>query len=153
MYSKDEEKVLKKKFWDGFEAYSAPRLSEKGKRTWVLFHTRIKGLEFKFFVNREKVGVILEINHRNEDRRLRIFEALNDYKAFIDDGVPGLEWHLIAYTPEGKEVSQISVYVENVDYYNPATWPAIYPFFCKTMLQLEENYFIIFESLKEELRN
>lgn len=153
MYSKDEEKALKKEFWDGFADYAQPFLKERGKRTWLLFNTRIRGLEFKFYVDRQKAGVLLEINAKNEDRRFRIFEALNDYKSLLEEGMPTLDWHLIAETPMGKEVSEISVCLSDVDYYNRQTWPAIYPFFCTTMLLFEENYFDIFESLKAELQH
>jgi hypothetical protein len=41
----------------------------------------------------------------------------------------------------------------NVDWLRKNQWPDIYDFFIKNMLQMEENYLMLKEMVKEELRN
>jgi hypothetical protein len=40
-----------------------------------------------------------------------------------------------------------------VDWHNQNQWPVIYDFFISNMLQMEENYLMVKEMVKEELRN
>lgn len=153
MYSKEEETKIKKDFWDSFTTYSTPILKENGKYKWLLYNTRIKGLELKFSVSRKRIGVIMEVNSKSEDRRLRIFEALNDYKLLFDESLPELQWELISQTQLGKPVSEIGTYLCNVDYLNKSHWGLIFAFMSEKMLALETTYLEIFESLKNELKN
>ena len=68
MYSKDELKKLKVEFWESFAAYCEvqPYLRRR-RKMWVLYNTKVKGMELKFDVNRNGAYVILEVNHRQED--------------------------------------------------------------------------------------
>jgi hypothetical protein len=43
--------------------------------------------------------------------------------------------------------------LENTDWHHQNQWAAIYDFFIKNMLQMEENFLMVKEVLKEELRN
>jgi hypothetical protein len=52
-----------------------------------------------------------------------------------------------------QEVCRIYIQLSNVDWHRQNQWPDIYNFFIKNMLQMEENYLMVKDSLKEELRN
>ena len=73
MYSKEELKQLKKEFWEGFGVYCSqvPALKRR-KSKFMLYNTKMKGVEMKFDATREGAFVILEINLPSEKARLRI---------------------------------------------------------------------------------
>ena len=89
MYSKDELKNLKLEFWESFAAFCEVQPYLRGrKKTWVLYDTKVKGVELKFDATREGAFVILEVNHRSEEARLEMFERLTWYKDTLEMDFP-----------------------------------------------------------------
>ena len=156
MYSKDEIKELRLSFWQNFKSYceTQPALNYKKKR-WILNETQIRGVALRFDIDRQNARVILEIQSKNEDRRLQIFEILERYKVVMEEGFEnGLIWEFYHKRDDNnQEVCRIYTQFENMDWHNQSRWPEIYGFFIKNMLQMEENFLMVKESLKEELRN
>jgi len=156
MYSKDEIKELRLNFWQNFKSYCEiqPTLNYKKKR-WILNDTQIRGVALRFDLDREKAYVILELQNKHEDRRLQIFEALERYKIVLEEGFDqGLIWEFFHQRKDNnQEVCRIYTQLENVDWHRQNQWPEIYDFFIKNMLQLEENFLLVKESLKDDLRN
>ena len=76
MYSKDESKLLRKEFWIVFarRCELVPELRHK-KKKWVLYDTGLSGIDLKFEVTRSQALVMIEINSKEEVRRLEIFEV------------------------------------------------------------------------------
>ena len=89
MYSKDELKSLKKEFWESFASYCEvqPYLRRR-RKMWVLYNTKVKGVELKFDATRDGAFVILEVNHRQEDQRLEMYEKLTWYKDNLEKDFP-----------------------------------------------------------------
>jgi hypothetical protein len=66
----------------------------------------------------------------------------------------GLNWELQHQREDnGQEVCRIFTQLENVDWHRQNQWMQIYDFFIKNMLQMEENFLMMNEVVKEELRN
>lgn len=155
MYSKDEIKELHLKFWHDFKSYSQnhPALNYQKKR-WILNETQIRGVALRFELERNNAKVIIELQNKQEDRRLQIFEILERYKVVLEEGFEtGLIWEFFHQREDnGQEVCRIYSQLENVDWHNQNQWPVIYDFFITNMLQLEENYLMVKEMVKEELR-
>ena len=156
MYSKDEIKKLRLNFWQRFKIYceTQPELNLK-KKKWILNETQIRGVTLRFDVDRQNAKVMLELQNKNEDRRLQIFEILERYKVVMEEGFEnGLIWEFYHKREDNnQEVCRIYTQLENADWHNQNQWPEIYDFFIKNMLQLEENFLMVKDSLKEELRN
>ena len=156
MYSKDEIKELRLSFWQNFKSYSEtqPILNFKKKR-WILNDTQIRGVALRFELERENAKVILELQNKQEDRRLQIFEIFERYKVVLEEGFEsGLTWEFYHQREDnGQEVCRIYTQLGNVDWHNQNQWPEIYDFFIKNMLQMEENFLMVKEMVKEELRN
>jgi hypothetical protein len=94
VYSKEEKKNLTAQFWDNFTLYCATIAAspEKSKR-WLLRNTKVKDVHLKFEPDRESTKVILEIVHRDEDKRLEQYEKIEQYKCILEEGFPnGLVW-------------------------------------------------------------
>jgi hypothetical protein len=120
-----------------------------------LNETQIRGLTLRFELERENAKVILEIQNKQEDRRLQIFEILERYKVVVEEGFEsGLIWEFYHQRKDNnQEVCRIYTQLENIDWHNQNQWPDIYNFFIKNMLQMEENFLMVKEIVKEELRN
>ena len=155
MYSKEEIKELKLKFWAGFKEFvkTHPNPEIKGKR-WLLNDTGISGVAFRFDFDRENAVVMIELQHKNEARRLTSYEILERYKVVLEDGFSGgLVWEFYHKREDnGQEVCRIFTKLEGVDFHRQNQWPAVYAFFAENMPKLEENFLMVKEVLKEELR-
>lgn len=155
MYTKEEIKELKLKFWAGFREFvqnhSNPDLRRK---RWLLNDTGVSGVAFRFDFDRERASVMIELQHKNETRRLRTFEILEQYKVVLEEGFPdGLIWEFYHRRDDNnQEVCRIFTFIEGVDFHRQNQWTEVYHFFTENMPKLEENFLMVKEVLKEELR-
>jgi len=153
MYSKDEAKQLHKEFWIVFarRCEIVPQLRYK-KKKWVLYDTGLGGIDLKFEVSRAEATVMIEINSRKEDRRLEIFETLQKYRKFLEEGFEEpLEWDFCYTRESGQEVCRIYRSLHNVDLHRQNQWPDIFNFFIDNMLILENNLMELKDVLEAEL--
>ena len=75
MYSKEETQRLKREFWIAF--------AEKYPRKWLLYDTKIKDFAFKFYVDNKKAQVLIDIEPRNDQKRIAYFEKLEALKTIL----------------------------------------------------------------------
>lgn len=150
MYSKEELKTLKKDFWEGFDIFCS-NTDELGigKKKWILYDTKIKNVDLKFDATRNGAFVILEINHKNSNDRLNMFEKIEKYKNIIE---PAFEEKLIwdnAFIREtGNEVCRIYIQKTGLDIHRRIQWMEFYKFMSNNMLRLEE----VFEDIKDLIK-
>jgi hypothetical protein len=155
MYNREEAKQIRKEFWVLFakRCEIVPELKSK-KKKWMLYDTKIPGLDLKFEIDRHSATVMIELNHRNEDKRLALFEKLQKYKPLLEEGFDdGLNWSFLYTRENGEEVCRIFVEQSGFDVHNRNQWPDIYNFFIRNMLTLENNFRNIKEFLDAELEN
>jgi hypothetical protein len=153
MYSKDEAKLLRKEFWIVFarRCEIVPELRHK-KKKWVLYDTGLSGIDLKFDVTRTEALVMIEVNSRQESRRLEIFETLQKYQKFLEEGfAEPLEWDICFVRESGQEVCRIYTALSNVDFHRQNQWPDIFNFMIDNMLLLENNLMEIKDVLEAEL--
>lgn len=154
MYSKEEAKKIRLHFWEQFgkQCKIHPLLGERRKK-WMLHRTKIPGVALRFEADRSNAKVILELSQRNEDKRLKAFEILQNYKVVLEDGFPdGLIWEFFHEREDsGQEVARIYNILPNVNLFRQIQWPDIFNFFIENMARLEENFLQIRDILKEEL--
>ena len=153
MFSKEEVKQLRSDFWDAFEAYCKKDPAFRGKKQlWLLNNSGIKNINLMFEVDRKKASVNIEIAHKNEGRRLEIFEWVHSYKVIIEEGLEGeLVWDYLYTRDNGKEVGRIYTQIDNVDMYKRKDWPTIFEFFKTKMSILEYNFIEIRDFLKKNM--
>ena len=151
MYSKDELKKLKIEFWESFAAYCEvqPYLRRR-RKMWTLYNTKVKGVELKFDANRKGAYVILEVNHRQEEERLEMYERLTWYKETLEKDFPdGLIWDCCFVRETGNEVARIYVAKERLDLHRREHWGDFFSFMARQMYLLERNFMSIAEYLRE----
>ena len=151
MYSKDELKKLKIEFWESFAAYCEvqPYLRRR-RKMWTLYNTKVKGVELKFDANRKGAYVILEVNHRQEEERLEMYERLTWYKETLEKDFPdGLIWDCCFVRETGNEVARIYVAKEGLDLHRREHWGDFFSFMARQVYLLERNFMSIAEYLRE----
>lgn len=142
MYSKQENQQLKQEFWVTF--------SEKYPRKWVLYDTKIKDFSFKFFVDNKKAQVSIDIEHRNEEKRLAYFEKIQALKNILEEEfIPDLVFEKNYTLENGKTISRIWVEKTGVTVSNRKYWDEIFEFFDEKMNALELFYLEYDEFIKD----
>lgn len=142
MYSKQENQQLKQEFWVTF--------AEKFPRKWVLYDTKIKDFSFKFFVDNKKAQVMIDIEHRNDEKRFAYFEKLEALKNIIEEEfLRNLVFEKNYALENGKVISRIWIEKLNISVSNRMYWDEIFAFFFEKMNALELFYLEYDEFIKD----
>jgi len=142
MYSKEETQRLKREFWVTF--------AEKYPRKWVLYDTKIKDFSFKFFVDNKKAQVLIDIEHRNNEKRTAYFEKLEALKNILEEEfISDLVFEKDYVLENGKTISRIWVEKSGVGYSNRNHWDTIFDFYYEKMDALERFYLEYDEFIKD----
>ena len=130
MYSKEETQRLKREFWVAF--------AEKYPRKWVLYNTKIKDFSFKFYVDNKKAQVLIDIEHRSDEKRNDFFEKMESLKNILEEEfVKNLVFEKDFTLENGKTISRIWVEKLGVGVSNRKYWDEIFAFFNDKMQSLE----------------
>ena len=77
MFSEEDSAVLRKEFWTSF--------GKSFPRKWLLYNTKIKGLNFKFVADRKKAMICLDIEHSDEIASEIIYDQILSLKTILKD--------------------------------------------------------------------
>ena len=142
MYSKEETQKLKREFWVTF--------AEKYPRKWVLYDTKIKDFSFKFYVDNKKAQVLIDIEHRNDEKRTAYFEKIEALKNILEDEfIKDLVFEKNYVLENGKTISRIWVEKLGVGVSNRNNWDEIFDFYIEKMNALELFYLEYDEFIKD----
>lgn len=139
MFSKEEAKELREEFWDQFKRMSSGRRPRKKlPGNWMLAQTGIKALNLRFHVDREVALVGIDLETRNMDKKIELYEKLESLKKLLEEAMESpLVWELEYIRENGKSVSRIYLQMEGVDIYNRDTWTEAHKFMFANMMKLE----------------
>ena len=133
MYSKEETQRLKREFWVAS--------AEKYPRKWVLYDTKIKDFSFKFYVDNKKAQVLIDIEHRSDEKRIAYFEKLEALRNILEeDFIKDLIFEKDYTLESGKTISRIWVEKLGVGVSNRNYWDEIFDFYNEKMNALELFY-------------
>jgi hypothetical protein len=151
MYSKEELKLLKKEFWEGFGSFCSMHPAfKKRKSKLMLYNTKLKGVELKLDATRDGAYVILEINHSDSNRKFEIYEKLESCRTLIEKNFPqGLIWDFAYIRECGTEVCRIYTFQPGLDIHRRTDWMAFYRFLTEEMLKLEKAFKTVKELLDD----
>ena len=151
MYSREEARQIRLEFWDRFKNYSAVRRRQKGlPAKWMMNNTGIRQLKLKFDFTDNAAITGIDIETRNEDRRLELFSKLEELRTLLEKALgQEMKWELDFPLPNGKSISRVYVELPGKKIYNKDDWPEIFPFFYKNMLKIET----FFKEYKEWIRD
>ena len=142
MYSKEENQKLKREFWVLF--------AEKYPRKWLLYDTKIKDFSFKFYVENTKAQVLIDIEHRSEEKRIAYYEKVVALRSILEDEfINNLVFEKNFTLESGKTISRIWVELPQVSVSNRNYWDQIFDFFNEKMSALELFYLEYDEFIKD----
>ncbi|SNR60838.1 DUF4268 domain-containing protein [Flavobacterium sp. ov086] len=142
MYSKEESQKIKREFWVAF--------AEKYPRKWVLYDTKIKDFSFKFYVDNKKAQVLIDIEHRSDEKRTAYFEKIEALKNILEEEfIKDLVFEKNYTLESGKTISRIWIEKQGVGFSNRNNWDAIFDFFFENMNALEMFYLEYDEFIKD----
>lgn len=142
MYSKDEVRELKKRFWDGLSAYaeSYPELKNR-RHKFMLHNTKMKGVTMKFDATRTGAYVILEISHRSEEQQRKLYNHFCENRQLLDNEFETpLLWDTSYVLESGKRVIWIYCKQDNLDIHKQEQWNDFYSFMVSNMIRLERGF-------------
>ena len=142
MYSKEQSQKIKREFWVAF--------AEKYPRKWVLYDTKIKDFSFKFYVDNKKAQVLIDIEHRSDEKRNAYFEKIEALKSILEEEfIKDLVFEQNYTLESGKTISRIWVEKLGIGFSNRNNWDAIFDFFNENMHALEMFYLEYDEFIKD----
>lgn len=142
MYSKEETQKLKREFWITF--------AEKHPRKWLLYDTKIKDFSFKFYVDNKKAQVLIDIEHRNDEKRIAYFEKLESLRNILEEEfIKDLVFEKDFNLENGKTISRIWVEKLGIGVSNRDYWDEIFDFYNEKMNALELFYMEYDEFIKD----
>lgn len=147
MYTKEEAREIKVKFWDGFKRYS----KTKGRKmtSWVLRGTQIKEVQLKFDLNEIGAFVVLQIDSKLDSKRISVYEKFEKYKpVLIETCGPELIWEKNYFIEGFKDVSMIYFQLAGANVYKKEEWDTYYQFLFEKMWILEEAYLDVKEVIQ-----
>lgn len=134
MFSKEEAQRIKREFWVAF--------AEDNSRKWMLYNTKIKDVAFKFYIDNKKAQVLLEIEPKDEKKRIIYYEKIESLKSILlEEYLPDAIFERDLYLENGKAVSRIWVEILNVSSNNRSTWPKVFEFFNDKMDAFERFFY------------
>jgi len=142
MYTREEAKAIREEFWERFRAISGRRRTAKGLPAgWVMNNTGIRALKLRFHVDRTCAQVGIDVETRNMDKRLELFDKLESVKKVMEEAMGrAMTWEIDYIRENGKAVSRIYVQLDKVDIYNRETWERAHEFMYVHMMKLEAFY-------------
>lgn len=145
MYSKEETQRLKREFWIAF--------AEKYPRKWVLYDTKIKDFSFKFYVDNKKAQVLIDIEHRSDEKRIAYFQKLEALKNILEeDFIKNLVFEKDHTLESGKTISRIWVEKLGVGVSNRNYWDEIFDFYYEKMNALE-LFYLEYDDFIKDIKN
>lgn len=155
MFSKEEARLMKVEFWEGFGRYASFYSKKVGEPIkWRMYKTGIKGLELKFLVEKKVLQVILEVNHKNENQRFNIYVELNKYKSIIDSGLEHkIAWHDEVEIDSKNVVVRILIETKDYNFNKRDHWADMYRFMAENMYALQNNLEDVLPILEEKFGN
>jgi hypothetical protein len=92
-------------------------------------------------VDREVAQVGIDLETRNMDKRLELYEKLEAVKKVLEETVgEPMMWELEYIRENGKSVSRIYTEIDGIDIYDRDTWKRAHDFMTDRMMKLELFY-------------
>jgi hypothetical protein len=134
MFSKEEALQIKKDFWIAFAA--------EYPRKWLLYNTKIKDVTFKFYVDNKKAQVLLDIEPKDENKRIIYYEKVESLKnILLEDYLEDAIFERNFYLENGKVISRVWVEKTGISINNKNTWPEVFDFFAEKMDAFERFFY------------
>lgn len=132
MFSKKEAQQLKTEFWTVF--------GKAFPRKWLLYDTKIKDFNFKFFADNRQATVSLNLEMSDPDIRAAYIEKLENLENIITEQLPDAVLQREIFLDNGKQITRLVCTLPDVSIYRKEDWRTIFEFFVNRMTAMEEFF-------------
>lgn len=140
MYTREEAKKLKEKFWTSFGQFMALSLSDEGLKTnWVNYKTGIKHIYFRMDADNKKASIYISITHPDEGMRSLIFEQFLEFKTLLTESLQEeWEWDEVYYDEHQLKTARIGLTLASkTSIFKQEDWPTLISFFKPRIIALD----------------
>jgi len=139
MYSKEEARLIRKKFWTAFGQYMKIQPSSSGENpNWVNYKTGVKDLYFKTEADNKKASISIQMHQKDEGIRNLMYEQFEGFQPLFNSYFEeDWAWFQDYYTDEGKPIGLIILQLDNVNIFKEQDWPGIIGFFKSNLMKLD----------------
>ncbi len=140
MYTREEAKHLKEKFWTSFGQFMTLTLSEEGLKTnWVNYKTGLKHVYFRMDADNKSASIYISITHPDEGIRSLIFEQFREFKGLLSSSLQEeWEWDEVYYDEHQVKTSRIGITMpDKISIFKQADWPSLISFFKPRIIALD----------------
>lgn len=139
MFSKNETREIKERFWTTFGQFMKPILSADALPiNWVNYKTGVKHMFFRLDVVAKEATISIEIKHPDAGIRQLYFQQLLEYKNMFEAEM-GTDyiWQEDYIDEFGKQYSRIYKNRQGYTIFNTAHWHELIPFFKKECIAFD----------------
>jgi Domain of unknown function (DUF4268) len=133
MFGKEESKRIRQEFWISF--------GKSFPRKWILYHTKIKEVHFKFYFDTVKARVSIDFEDFDLTKRRKYFEKFLSLRKQMLSTIPDLVFSESYGLENGKQVSSIYIELQGVSIHNRQTWQETMYFLKDNMENLEAVWY------------
>jgi hypothetical protein len=153
MYTKEEAKKIREEYWNQFRSWSARLRTRNGKKgRWMLNDTGIKQLKLKFHFDEERALAGIDVDTRNLDKRIEIWDKLESLKPRLEEIADfELIWDMEFAVDKEKSVSRIYTDLVPVNIYEKKDWKKVNTFFYERMTIIEDFFLEYKDYLKYKI--
>jgi len=139
MYTKEQEKALKFKFWGGLnEQLELEKGFHANKVNWMNFNTNIKPLYFRMEADEVGARLCIDLQFPDDGIRALYYEQFTEFETKLNQLFEGnTKWQTNFLHTNGKTISRISIELEEVSIRNEKDWPKMYAFLTTNFVKLE----------------
>lgn len=139
MFSKKDSKLIRQEFWTSF--------GKQFPRKWLLYDTKIKGLQLKFTFTNELAMVSLDLTSSDDILRAYYFEKLRSLEQILkSEYLPDIIFESSYPLPEGKIISRVYTELKEVNIHRKKDWPPVMIFF-EDRMSLLEGFFLEYKDI------
>lgn len=147
MYTREEKRNMRVDFWESYKEYS--KLHGRKMMSWILKRTAISECQLKFDIREGEAFVMIQIDHKTDERRIEVYNKFKKYRPLIDKTCgDDIVWEENYLTEEFKNISNIYYKLEGVNIYKKEKWDEVFDFFFAKMTILEEAYEDVIDAVK-----
>lgn len=140
MFSIEDSKRMRQDFWISF--------GKSFPRKWILYDTKIKGVQFKFYFDIRKARVSIEFEEADVAKRRISFEKFLSLRVHFQSRIQDLIFAESFELAHGKEISSIYIERPGVSIHQKETWQETMYFLKENMEKLEEVWYEYEDFLK-----
>lgn len=139
MYSKEEAKRIKEKFWTSFGRFLSLTLNDEGiKVNWINYKTGIRHLFFRMDADRAAT-IYIEIAHPDPGIRALLFAQFEEYRTLLHQELDEeWVWHEQFVDVYGKQTARIGIELpKKISIFRESDWPELIQFFKPRIIALD----------------